>query len=78
MHTHICAAAQYASHFLHEFVCFSVFFRAPAHCIYHALSQDCMLVYHRKDSLGARTPNDILSGRDECDLHMQVEQIKKD
>ncbi len=49
-----------------------------AHCIYHVLSRDCMLMYHRKDSLWARTLNDILSGRDECDLHMQVEQIKKD
>lgn len=46
--------------------------------IYHVLSHKCMLMYHGKKSLGARTLNDILTGCDECDLLMQVEQRETD
>lgn len=51
--------------------CFNVSF-GEAHSIYHGTA-----CWHWMTSW-ARTLNDILSGRDECDLHMQVEQIKKD
>lgn len=46
--------------------------------IYHVLSHERMLMYHGKKSLGARTLNDIPTGRDECDLLMQVEQRETD
>lgn len=58
--------------------CIYLCFSGRARLIYHVLSRDSVLMYRRKDSLWARTLNDILSRRDECDLHTQVEQIKRD